>query len=254
MYRVDLNSDLGEGFGDYTISGDDQVIKYVTSVNVACGFHAGDPMVMDKTVRQAKELGIGVGAHPGHYDLMGFGRRNINLTFDEIKNYMTYQIGALMAFTTSHGLKLQHVKPHGALGNKAMVDESTARAVCEAAYAIDPTLIMFGHANSVMLKVAQSMGMRTVSEVYGDRAYMEDGTLVPRKMAGAMIEDEEFAITRAVRMIKEGTVETITGKTIEIKADSLCVHGDSPKALAFLIAIRKAFEQEGIQVKNLLAD
>ena len=252
MYRIDLNSDLGESFGDYTIGADEEIIRHVTSVNVACGWHAGDPMVMDKTVRRAVQMGIGIGAHPGHYDLMGFGRRNINLSYDEIKNYMKYQIGALMAFTTSYGVKLQHVKPHGALGNKAMVDENVARAVCEAARDIDPELIMFGHANSVMLRVAEDMGMRTVSEVYGDRAYMDDGTLVPRKMAGAMIEDEEFAIQRAIRMVKEGTVETITGKVIQIKADSLCVHGDSPKALAFVSSIRKAFEEAGIEVKNLL--
>ena len=251
MIRIDLNSDLGESFGAYKIGQDEEVIKYVTSVNVACGFHAGDPMVMDKTVRMAKEYGVGIGAHPGHCDLMGFGRRDMKLSFDEIKNYMKYQIGALMAFTTSQGLKLQHVKPHGALGNKAMVDEETARAVCEAAYEIDPSLIMFGHANSVMLKVAESMGMKTVSEIYGDRAYMDDGTLVPRKMEGAVIKDTDFAIKRAVRMVKEGTVETITGKVIEIKADSLCVHGDTPKALEFIKSIREAFEQEGILVKNL---
>ena len=254
MYRIDLNSDLGESFGAYTIGRDEEVIEYVTSVNVACGWHAGDPMVMDQTVRQAKARGIGVGAHPGHYDLMGFGRRNMTLSLDEIKNYMKYQIGALMAFTMSHGIRLQHVKPHGAIGNKAMVDEMTARAICEAAYEIDPALIMFGHANSVMLRVAGSMGMRTVSEVYGDRAYMDDGTLVPRKMAGAMIEDENLAIERAIRMVKEGTVETITGKVIEIQAESLCVHGDSPKALEFIQAIRRAFRQEGIEIKNLLAD
>ena len=252
MYRIDLNSDLGESFGSYKIGQDEEVIRHVTSINVACGWHAGDPMVMDETVRRAKELGVGVGAHPGHYDLMGFGRRNINLSFDEIKNYMKYQIGALMAFTTSYGMKLQHVKAHGALGNKSMVDETVARAVCEAAYEINPELIMFGHANSVMLQVAEQMGLRTVSEVYGDRAYMDDGTLVPRKMAGAMIEDEEFAIRRAIRMVKEGTVETITGKVIQIKADSLCVHGDSPKALEFIRSIRQAFQEEGIQVKNIL--
>ena len=254
MYRIDLNSDLGESFGSYKIGRDEDVIGYVTSVNVACGWHAGDPMVMDATVRCAKEHGIGVGAHPGHYDLMGFGRRDIKLSFMEIKNYMKYQIGALMAFTASYGMKLQHVKAHGALGNKSMVDEETARAVCEAAYEIDPGLIMFGHANSVMLRVAEDIGLRTVSEVYGDRAYMDDGTLVPRKMKGAMIEDEEFAVKRAIRMVKEGTVETITGKVIQIKADSLCVHGDSPKALEFIRSIHAAFQNEGILIKNILTD
>lgn len=254
MYRIDLNSDLGESFGSYKIGQDEEVIKYVTSVNVACGWHAGDPMVMDETVRRAKEMGVGVGAHPGYYDVMGFGRRDMKLTFEEAKNYMKYQIGALMAFTQSYGMKLQHVKPHGALGNKAMVDESLARAVCEAAKEIDPELLVFGHANSIMLQVASDMGLRTVSEIYGDRAYMDDGTLVPRRMKGAVIEDEEFAVKRAIRMVKEGTVETITGKVIEIQADSLCVHGDSPKALEFIRAIRTAFQAEGIEVKNLLAD
>lgn len=254
MYRIDLNSDLGESFGSYKIGQDEEVIKYVTSVNVACGWHAGDPMVMDETVRRAKEMGVGVGAHPGYYDVMGFGRRDMKLTFEEAKNYMKYQIGALMAFTQSYGMKLQHVKPHGALGNKAMVDESLARAVCEAAKEIDPELLVFGHANSIMLQVASDMGLRTVSEIYGDRAYMDDGTLVPRRMKDAVIEDEEFAVKRAIRMVKEGTVETITGKVIEIQADSLCVHGDSPKALEFIRAIRTAFQAEGIEVKNLLAD
>ena len=254
MLRVDLNCDMGESFGDYKLGCDEEVIKYITTANVACGYHAGDPMVMAKTVAKAKEFGVGVGAHPGYPDLVGFGRRKMSLSFDEIKNITLYQVGALMAFTQAHGMKLQHVKPHGAMGNLAMVDETTARAVCEAVRELDDSLWMFGHANSVMLRVAQEYGLRTVSEVYGDRAYMDDSTLVPRSREGAVIHDTEFAVRRAVRMIKEGTVETITGKVIEIKADSLCVHGDTPKALEFIVKIREALQNEGIEIKNLNAE
>lgn len=250
MYQIDLNSDMGESFGTYKLGGDEELIKYVTSTNVACGYHAGDPMVMANVVKMAKERGVAVGAHPGYPDLMGFGRRKMVLSFDEVKNYMKYQIGALMAFTTSHGLKLQHVAPHGALGNLCQDDRDTSRAICEAVYEIDPSIMIFYCAGAVLGEEAEKMGLKTASEIFVDRAYMDDLSLVPRKMEGSMITDEEFAIERCIRMVKEGRVTSINGKELEIKGDTLCVHGDGPKAFAFVKRIREAFEQEGIVVRN----
>ena len=209
MYSIDLNSDMGESFGAYKIGGDEEIIKYVTTANVACGWHAGDPMVMDKVVRMAKERGVMVGAHPGYPDMMGFGRRKMVLSHDEIKNYVRYQIGALAAFTKSYGMKLQH-------GD-----------------------------------IAESKGLRTASEIFADRAYMDDLSLVPRKMEGSMITDEDIAIQRCVKMIKEGKVTSITGKELDIKGDTLCVHGDGPKALAFVQKIREKFTEEGIEIRHL---
>ncbi|WP_343209685.1 5-oxoprolinase subunit PxpA [Anaerolentibacter hominis] len=252
MLRVDLNSDLGESYGSYKIGNDEGIIQYITSANVACGWHAGDPMVMERTVELAQRYDVGVGAHPGYYDLMGFGRRDMKLKPKEIKNYMKYQIGALMAFTKSRGMKLQHVKTHGALGNLSMMDETTARAICEAVYEIDSDLLMFGHAGSLLLKVAEETGLRTVSEVYGDRGYLDNGMLAPRNVKGAMIESVEEAVSRSLRMVKEGKVETISGMTIHIRADSLCVHGDTPRAFEFIKAITEAFQKEGIAIQNLM--
>lgn len=250
MYQIDLNSDMGESFGAYKLGGDEELIKYVTSTNVACGYHAGDPMVMDKVVKMAKERGVAVGAHPGYPDLMGFGRRKMVLSFEEVKNYMKYQIGALGAFAAGQGLKLQHVAPHGALGNLCQYDRDTSRAICEAVYEIDPSIMIFYCAGAVLGEEAEKMGLKTASEIFVDRAYMDDLSLVPRKMEGSMITDEEFAIERCIRMVKEGKVTSINGKELEIKGDTLCVHGDGPKAFAFVRRIREAFAQEGIQVRN----
>ncbi len=251
MYTVDLNSDMGESFGAYTIGGDDEIIKYVTAANVACGWHAGDPMVMDKVVKMAKERNVVVGAHPGYPDLMGFGRRQMKLSPAEVKNYMKYQIGALMAFTQSEGLKLHHVAPHGALGNLCQYDREVSKAICEAVYEIDPELIIYYCAGAVLGEEAEKMGLKTAAEIFADRAYMDDLSLVPRKMEGSMITDEEIAIERCVRMIKEGKVTSINGKELAIKGDTLCVHGDGPKALAFVQRIRERFEQEGIKIQSM---
>lgn len=241
---------MGESFGAYTIGGDEHLMKYVTSTNIACGFHAGDPMVMDKAVRLAKEHHAAVGAHPGYPDLMGFGRRKMALSFDEVKTYMKYQIGALMAFTQSYGMKLQHVAPHGALGNLCQYDRETSRAICEAVCEIDPSVMIFYCAGAVLGEEAEKLGLKTAAEIFVDRAYMDDLSLVPRKMEGAMITDEDYAIERCVRMIKEGRVTSITGKELEVRGDTLCVHGDGPKAFAFVEKIRDTFEKEGILIKN----
>ena len=251
MYRVDLNSDLGESFGNYTIGMDEEILKYVSSANVACGWHAGDAMVMEKTVALAKEFGTAVGAHPGFPDLVGFGRRNMEVTPDEAKAYVRYQLGALMAFCTAHGVKIQHVKPHGALYNMAAVDEKLAIAMCEAVYEVDKDIIFMGLAGSKMITAAEKVGLRAASEVFADRAYNDDGTLVSRKLPGAVIKDKDLAIKRVIRMVKEGKVESINGNDIAIKADSICVHGDNPKALEFVKNIRETLIAEGVEIKNL---
>lgn len=251
MFYVDLNSDLGESFGNYTIGMDEEILKYVTSANVACGWHAGDAMVMEKTVALAGEFGTAVGAHPGFPDLMGFGRRNMAVTPAEAKAYVKYQLGALMAFTKSHGMAIQHVKPHGALYNMAAVDEGLARAMCEAVYEVDPEIIFMGLAGSKMITAAEAVGLRAASEVFADRAYNDDGTLVSRKLPGAVIKDKDLAIQRVVRMVKEGKVTSINGNDIAIKADSVCVHGDNPKALEFVRNIRETLAAEGVEVRSL---
>lgn len=250
MYSIDLNSDMGESFGAYRIGNDEGIIQHITSTNVACGYHAGDPMVMDKVVRMAKERGVAVGAHPGYPDLMGFGRRKMVLSTDEVKNYMKYQIGALMAFTQSYGLKLQHVAPHGALGNLCQYDREVSRSICEAVYEIDPSIRIFYCAGAVLGQEAQKIGLKTAAEIFADRAYMEDLSLVPRKQPGSMITDEDLAVERCIKMIKEHKVTAITGKEVAIQGDTLCVHGDGAKALAFVERIRKEFEAEGIQIRN----
>ncbi|MFV0496913.1 MAG: LamB/YcsF family protein [Candidatus Fimivivens sp.] len=251
MYKVDLNSDLGESFGAYTIGMDSEILKYVSSANVACGWHAGDAVVMEQTVAQAAAAGTAVGAHPGFPDLMGFGRRSMAVTPAEAKAYVKYQLGALMAFTKARGVALQHVKPHGALYNMAAVDQSLAEAICQGVYEVDPNIILLGLANSKMIAAAEKIGLAAASEVFADRAYNDDGTLVSRKLPGAVIHDKDVAIARTVQMVTQGTVETVTGKVIRIKADSICVHGDNPSALAFVQNIRETLEKSGVTIGNL---
>lgn len=251
MSCVDLNCDLGESFGAYTMGMDAEVIPKVTSVNVACGYHAGDPLIMEKTVALAKQHGAAIGAHPGFPDLMGFGRRQMVVTPEEAGAYVKYQVGALMAFAKGHGLRLQHVKPHGALYNMAAKDEKLAEGICKAIYSIDHELIFMGLAGSVMLEAAERIGLKTASEVFADRAYNDDGSLVARSKPGAVIHDPEAAVARAVKMAKEGKVISINGKEIDIRADSICVHGDNPKAIETVIKLRNALIEQGVEVKSL---
>ena len=253
MSCVDLNCDLGESFGAYTMGMDAEVIPKVTSVNVACGYHAGDPLIMEKTVALAKQHGAAIGAHPGFPDLMGFGRRQMVVTPEEAGAYVKYQVGALMAFAKGHGLRLQHVKPHGALYNMAAKDEKLAEGICKAIYSIDPELIFMGLAGSVMLEAAERIGLKTASEVFADRAYNDDGSLVARSKPGAVIHDPESAVARAVKMAKGGKVISINGKEIDIRADSICVHGDNPKAIETVIKLRNALIEQGVEVKSLRA-
>lgn len=251
MYRVDLNSDLGESFGRYTIGNDDKIIPLITSANVACGYHASDPVVMDKTLSMAKEAGIRVGAHPGYPDLMGFGRRNLNVTPEEATAYTLYQLGALDAFCRAHQMKMQHVKPHGAFYNMAAKDYELSKAICQAVKEFDDNLIVLALSGGELARAAKDMGLRTALEVFADRAYEEDGSLVNRRKEGAMVTDENIAIARVVRMIKEKKVTAITGKDIPIQADSVCVHGDGAKALAFVEKIRRALTEEGVEICSL---
>lgn len=251
MYRVDLNSDLGESFGRYTLGSDNKIIPLISSANVACGFHASDPLVMDKTVTMAAEAGIRVGAHPGFPDLMGFGRRNMNITPEEAKAYTLYQLGALDAFCRAHGVKMQHVKPHGAFYNMAAKDYKLSRAICGAVRAFDDRLIVLALSGGETAKAAADLGLRVALEVFADRAYEEDGSLVDRRKEGAMITDENEAIARVVRMIKERKVRAITGKDIPIRADSVCVHGDGAKALAFVERIRATLAEEDVSILPL---
>ena len=253
MYRVDLNSDLGEAFGPYNIGMDKEIIDFVSSANIGCGWHGGDPMVMDDTVKLCKEKMVAVGAHPGFYDLMGFGRRNMAVTPKEAKAYLKYQLGALWAFGKSNGIEIEHVKPHGGLYNMAAVDMDLARALAEAVYEVNPKLIFLGLANSCMVTAAKACGLIAASEVFADRAYNADGTLVARSKPGAVIHDTELCIARVIRMVKENKVEAITGEDVELKPDSICVHGDTPKAVEFVKAIREAFTNQGIEVVNLKA-
>lgn len=252
MYKVDLNSDLGESFGRYTLGMDADILPLVSSANVACGYHASDPVVMDKTIAMAKEAGVRVGAHPGFPDLMGFGRRNMDVSPAEAKAYTLYQLGALDAFCRAHGVKLQHVKPHGAMYNMAGKDYALSRAICEAIYAYDKELIVMALSGGELVHAAEDMGLKVAREVFADRAYEEDGSLVNRRKEGAMITDEDVAIARVVRMIKEQKVTAITGKDIPIKADSVCVHGDGVKALAFVKRIRETLTAEGIEIVPLV--
>lgn len=249
--RIDLNCDLGESYGAWKMGNDEKIIPLITSANIACGFHASDPSVMNITVALAKEAEIGIGAHPGYPDLAGFGRREMKLSLKEIYADTLYQLGALKAFAAAHEVPLSHVKPHGALYNTAARDQAAAGAICQAVYDFDPTLIILAQPSGMLYQTAKAFRMRAASEVFADRAYNDDGTLVPRSVKGSMITDPDMAAARVIRMIKEQKVRTITGKDIDIKADSVCVHGDSPAALAMITTLREALKKEEITLCRL---
>ena len=251
MKKVDLNCDLGESFGNYTCGMDASVIPHISSANVACGFHAGDPLVMQKTVALAAKYGTAVGAHPGFPDLVGFGRRNMAVSPAELKAMVIYQVGALKAFCRSQGVTLQHVKPHGAMYNMAAKDRKLADAICEAIAEVDSNLILLGLSGSEMLKAAEAKGLRCASEVFADRAYEPDGSLTPRALEGSVITDEEEAIKRVLQMVKSGTVVARNGQVIPIRADSICLHGDGVKAVEFARRIRQALTDSGVEIVPL---
>lgn len=245
---VDLNSDLGESFGAYTLGLDEQVLAHVSSANIACGWHAGDPMIMDKTVKLALQNEVAIGAHPGYPDLMAFGRRNLDITPEEARNYMLYQLGALSAFAAAHGAKLQHMKLHGAFYNTACVKKELADALVDALYEVDRDIILMALSGSYILQRAEEKGLRTAHEVFADRGYNADGTLVNRKLPGAMIHDPDVALERILRMVCEGKLTAVDGTEISLRADSICVHGDNPQAVNFVKFIKENLVAKGITI------
>ena len=247
---IDLNSDLGESFGNYTLGMDSEVLNHVTSANVACGWHAGDPLIMEATVKMCKEKGVAVGAHPGYPDLMGFGRRKMAVSPDEARAYMIYQLGALQAFCHQYGVELQHMKLHGAFYTMACVTPELADAVLDGLQAVNPNIRAMVLSGSYIAKEAERRGIPVIQEVFADRGYTEKGTLVPRSEEGAFIKDPQEALERVLMMVKEGKVVTNTGKTIDIVADSVCVHGDNPKAIAFTNYIHEGLVKAGVIVAN----
>ena len=244
--RIDLNCDMGESFGAYHIGADEEVFPHITSANVACGFHGGDPTVMRATLARAHEHGVAVGAHPGFPDLIGFGRRNIDATADEVYDLVVYQIGALLGFATAAGMQLQHVKAHGALYNMAVAKPQLAAAIARATRDVDRDLVLFGLPGSHLISEGESAGLRTASEAFADRNYMSDGTLVSRRRPDAHIHDAGQAVTRAIRMVRDGIVTPVDGPDITIRVDTICIHGDGPHAAEFARQLRAGFEAAGI--------
>ncbi|MHB8770123.1 MAG: LamB/YcsF family protein [Syntrophales bacterium] len=252
MKSIDVNCDMGESFGVYTIGMDDEVIRYISSANIACGFHAGDPGVMSRTVKLAGEHGVGVGAHPGYPDLMGFGRRNMDCTPEEVRDYVICQLGALQGFCSLHKVKMRHVKPHGGLYNMCVGNEPLSRAVAEAIAAVDPGLywMTLGGAQADMARtVAAAAGIRVLFEGFPDRGYTPEGKLAPRRLPGALITDPQRAADQALRMATEGSVIAMDGTVIPLDVQTLCVHGDNPSALHHVRTIRQTLEHAGLRIE-----
>jgi UPF0271 protein len=249
---TDLNCDMGESFGAYSLGEDAAILPFVTSINVACGFHAGDPSVMDRTVARALSHGVAVGAHPSHLDLRGFGRRTIAADPKEVENDVVYQIGALAAFVGSHGGRLVHVKPHGALYNQAARDEPLARAIAAGIARVDRSLIFVGLASSwILRRAAADAGLRFAAEAFADRRYCADGSLQPRSAAGAVIAEPAAAAEQAVSIARDRRVRTVDGSDLALEADTLCLHGDTPGAAQNARAVRRALEAAGVRVAAL---
>lgn len=248
---VDLNCDMGESFGRYKLGHDEEVIEFITSANIACGYHAGDPMVIRKTVNMAGEHGVGIGAHPSFPDLQGFGRRNMDLTEEEVRNFVIYQIGALKTFAEVCGYKLQHVKPHGNLNIMAATDLHLAEVIAEAVAEVDESLIFVAIGGTKLYQGAVNMGLKVASEFFADRNYNPDGTLVSRRQPNALIDDENLALRRTVKAVKEGKLEAVDGSIVDVKVDTICLHGDGPSAIAFSRSIKEGLQDEGVEVKPL---
>ena len=252
LKAIDLNSDVGESFGNYKLGLDEDVIPLISSANIACGYHAGDPAVMRRTVALARTHGVGLGAHPGLPDLVGFGRRNMDVTLEEIRDFVTYQIGALQAVAALQGARLQHVKPHGALYNMAVKTPEIWGAVAEVMAKLDERLILFvlaGPDRQELQAIGRRRGIRIAFEFFADRAYNSDGTLVSRKLPGAVIHDNDVVAAKVVKLVKEGKVKTVDGSEIELQAETICVHGDNPKAVALVRQIRETLDAAGVAVK-----
>jgi 5-oxoprolinase (ATP-hydrolysing) subunit A len=249
--RVDINSDMGESFGAYTIGHDAGLMKSITSANVAAGFHAGDPSVLRETIRLAKANGVAVGAHPGFPDLVGFGRRELSVTPQEAEDFVLYQIAAVAGVASAEGVMLQHVKPHGALFNMAVRNAELSAAIARAVAAFDRSLILFGLPGSEILKAGRAAGLRVAAEVFADRAYEPDGSLASRRKPGSVIHDAATVVARAVRMVKDHSVVAIDGTVVPLEADTICVHGDTPGSDELAAKIRAGFEAAGVNVRSI---
>ncbi|OLN23637.1 lactam utilization protein LamB [Domibacillus antri] len=249
--KIDLNCDMGESFGAYTIGRDEEMMPYITSANIACGFHAGDADVMKRTVHLAAKHGVAIGAHPGFPDLSGFGRRDMALSPEEVYAMVLYQIGALSAFAKAEGTVLHHVKPHGALYNMASARADLSRAIASAVADADPELILYGLAGSELIQAGKEAGLITANEVFADRTYAPDGLLTSRRLPNALITNTEEAASQVVRMVKERKVRTTDGSDKQINAETVCIHGDGAHALSFAQFIRTKLQEEGIQIKSI---
>lgn len=248
MFRVDLNCDMGESFGRYTLGEQREILKYVTSANIACGFHAGDPGVMRETVQLAIENGVKIGAHPGLPDLQGFGRRNMQITPQEAYDMVVYQIGALQGFLATYNETMQHVKPHGALYNMAATDAALAGAIAQAVYDVSDQLVLFGLANSELTKAGEKLGLQTAHEVFADRTYQADGTLTSRSEEDALITDEAQSVAQVIQMVAEGKVISQQQTEVALRADTICIHGDGANAVQFAKYIKESFNENKIEV------
>ncbi|BCH66945.1 UPF0271 protein [Agrobacterium vitis] len=252
MAAIDLNSDLGESYGAWSMGDDAAMLAVVSSANIACGFHAGDPSGIWKTVKAAAENGVSIGAHVSYPDRVGFGRRDMDVTSEELIADVIYQIGALKGMAAAANTRVTYVKPHGALYNRIANDARQGQAVIDAVKAIDPSLVLMGLAGAPILDLARTSGLSTVAEAFADRAYTPQGQLVSRREAGAVLHDAEKIASRMVQLARQGTLEAIDGSVIKVEAQSICVHGDSPGAVAIAQEIRRRFEAEGIAVQSFV--
>ena len=249
--RLNLNADLGESFGPWVMGRDDAMLRIVNSANVACGYHAGDPMVMINTVGLAKAHGVSVGAHPGFPDLQGFGRRRMDIPLSELEAMLIYQIGALDACARAQGMRVTHIKPHGALSNIACAERKIADAIARAIYCLDPTLVLLAPAASQLIAAGRDKGLPVVEEIFADRAYLDDGNLVPRSQPGAMVHGAEASLQHVMRMVEESALISINGKRIPVKPQSICVHGDNTDAVATAQAIRDGLLKAGFGLTGI---
>ena len=250
MNVIDINCDMGESFGAWQIGQDEALMDFVSSVNIACGFHAGDPTIMHKTVEAAARKNVAIGAHPSYPDLQGFGRRQMKISPEEVYDLVVYQIGALMNFAKAAGTYLSHVKPHGALYNTAAYDASLASSIAKAVRDTDENLIVFGLSSSCLISEAKKMGLKTASEVFADRTYQEDGSLTPRTSPASMIQNPAQAAKQVLQMVSRGTVTTISGKEIPVVAETICIHGDGQFALDFAKSIVQLLQKQHVIIKR----
>ncbi|MGY3088156.1 UPF0271 protein [Hymenobacter sp. UYAg731] len=248
-YSVDLNCDMGESFGAWTLGDDAALMPFITSANIACGYHAGDPAVMKQTVRAALKHNVAIGAHPGLPDLVGFGRRNMDISAEEAFDMTVYQLGALHAVARAEGGQLYHLKPHGALYNMAATNAALATAIAEAVYKVQPELVLYGLAGSELTKAGEKLGLKTAHEVFADRTYQANGTLTPRRQPDALITSADVAIAQVLRMVRGGGVRTQQGTDVAIRADTVCLHGDGTHALEFAQRLHQELRAAGIQLQ-----